>query len=366
MNLKMMSSNSRARRVVLAAFTLLLLAGCAAKSETVSKPSPTETVTPTFNSLSGKVGTDGPVLVVKIDDTTQAHPQIGLDAADVVYIEQVEGGLTRLAAVFSSTIPPRIGPVRSARISDIDLLSQYGHVAFAYSGAQTKMLPVIASADLENLGAQRESQEIYVRDLGRMAPVNLILRADLLMAKLLTHNVTITTSKNMGWSFGSKPVGGTVLTSVKLRWPANSYSASWSAQEGRWLLLHSGLPDMAEDGKRLGPTTLVIQKVFITNSIYHDKFGGVTPFSATIGSGTGYILRDGEVFSALWSRLSATAGTSWSLADGTPISFAPGQVWVALIDTAPEFTYPAPPPSVSAAGSPTSSTTGSMSPTSTK
>ena len=62
-------------------------------------------VEPTYNSLSGREGSDGEILVVKIDDTTQAHPQIGLEDADVVYIEQVEGGLTRLAAVFSSVIP---------------------------------------------------------------------------------------------------------------------------------------------------------------------------------------------------------------------------------------------------------------------
>lgn len=74
--------------------------------------------------------------MVKIDDTPPAHPQAGLEDADVVYIEQVEGGLTRLAAVFSSNIPTVIGPVRSARISDIEILKQFGRVAFAYSGAQ--------------------------------------------------------------------------------------------------------------------------------------------------------------------------------------------------------------------------------------
>ena len=93
--------------------------------------------------LSGREGVDGRVLAVKIDDTNAAHPQIGLEDADIVYIEQVEGGLTRLAAIFSTVIPQRVGPVRSARISDIDILSQFGRVAFAYSGAQRKLLPVI-------------------------------------------------------------------------------------------------------------------------------------------------------------------------------------------------------------------------------
>ena len=67
-------------------------------------------------------------MVVKIDDTRQAHPQIGLENADIIYIEQVEAGLTRLLAIYSSKIPNDIGPIRSLRIGDIDLLAQYGRV----------------------------------------------------------------------------------------------------------------------------------------------------------------------------------------------------------------------------------------------
>ena len=320
---------------------LLVLSGCAARI-TASPPLPGETIAPTFNSISGRIGNDGPVLVVKIDDTRQAHPQIGLDSADLVYIEQVEGGLTRLAAIFSSSIPPRIGPVRSARISDIDILAQYGHVAFAYSGAQTKLLPVIAAANLENLGAQRESPTIYTRDESRPAPVNLVLRADLLMQKIFKNGKSIVNSKSMGWTFGGEPSGGRVIELVKMKWPNNAYSAIWSSDESRWLLFHAGSADLAEDGKQLGATTLVIQKVSIADSIYRDKFGGVTPFSATIGTGSGFILRDGKVFDGLWNRPTAESGTSWTSRDGTPIAFARGQIWVALLGSAPEFTFPTP------------------------
>lgn len=336
--------------MIATALSMFALAGCSSVKKTLhisSSPSPSVV---TYNSISGRVGTDGPILAVKVDDTTQAHPQIGLEKADLVYIEEVEGGLTRLAAIFSSQIPPQIGPVRSARISDIDLLSQYGHVAFAYSGAQTKMLPVIASANLENLGAQRESATLYTRDESRFAPVNLILRADLLMSKLRDQKVSIATSKNVGWTFGPAPTGGQPILSVKLEWPANTYSAVWSASESRWLLIHAGSPDLAADGSQLGPTTLVIQLVSISPSQYHDKFGGVTPFSATIGSGTGYVLRNGFAFEAKWNRPDATSGTTWTQVDGTPIPFAGGQVWVALTDSLPVFTLPASP---SASASPT-------------
>ena len=68
------------------------------------------------NALTGMPGVNGPVLFVKIDDTPPAHPQIGLNKADVVYIEQVEGGLTRLAAVFSNQLPPSFG-IKGYRIA---------------------------------------------------------------------------------------------------------------------------------------------------------------------------------------------------------------------------------------------------------
>lgn len=293
---------------------------------------------PVVNSISGRQGSDGPVLVVKIDDTPAAHPQAGIDVADLVYIEQVEGGLTRLAAVFSSVIPIRVGPVRSARITDIELLAQYGHIAFAYSGAQKKLLPVIAAANLENMGAQRQPASIFTTDPERVSPVAMMLRADLLMEKIKAEAKTIDVSKNLGWNFGKSSDTGTEISSVKVSWPANSYSADWSASEKRWLLSHAGSPDIAESGKQLGPTTFVIQIVSITPSEYHDKVGGVTPFSATVGSGKGYILRDGKYISANWIRQSPEKGTKWSDSNGSEILFAPGQIWIALTDKEPIFT----------------------------
>ena len=290
------------------------------------------------NSLSGRTGSDGPILVVKIDDTPAAHPQAGLEDADVVYIEQVEGGLTRLAAVFSSKIPEVIGPVRSARISDLELLEQYGRVAFAYSGAQSKLLPVIAEANLENLGAQRQGRDIYANDPARLAPTAMMLQAKTLMSKVAAQGNAIAISKNIGWNFGEGPETGTAISAVKVSWPASSYDATWSPSEKRWLLSNRGLPNLAASGIHLGPTTFVIQFVAITPSEYYDKVGGVTPFTATVGSGKGFILRDGLAIAALWNRPTAEAGTSWTLPSGEKILFAPGQVWVALTDKAPVFT----------------------------
>jgi len=295
-------------------------------------------VEPTYNSLSGREGSDGEILVVKIDDTVSARPQIGIDRADIVYIEQVEGGLTRLAAIFSSEIPTLIGPVRSARISDIEILAQYGRVVFAYSGAQSKLLPVISAANLSDFGAQRQSPTIYTRDESRTSPTNMVLRADLLLEKVHSDGREIAISRSAGWNFGDLPDGGIAITDAKLSWPAASYELKWSNEEERWLVFNNGIPNMSASGTQHGPTTFLIQIVEILPSEYGDKLGGVTPYSKTLGSGTGFVLRDGKYFPATWSRPDELSGTTWSGLDGSELPFARGQIWIALTEKNPQFT----------------------------
>jgi len=321
------------RSISLGIFSCLLLSGCSVVSSVLPEKAMT-------NVLSGREGGNGQVLVVKIDDTTQAHPQIGLEDADIVYIEQVEGGLTRLAAVFSSVIPERVGPVRSARISDIEILSQFGRVAFAYSGAQSKLLPVIAAANLQDLGAQRQSPTIYTTDPERIQPYAMVLRAELLMQLIQEKGFAIDSAKSIGFTFGSLPEGGAVTEKVVVNWPAATYSATWSEEDARWLLSHNNAVNFADSGLVLGPSTLIIQMVSITPSEYKDKVGGVTPFSQTVGSGKAYVLRDGQRFTTTWTRPSAEAGTTFTFADGTIMNFDPGQIWIALTDREPVFISP--------------------------
>jgi hypothetical protein len=344
--------------VCLASSLLLVACSSTQSSEHAATPSASAVTPPPphYNALSGRIAPDGQVLAVKIDDTDAAHPQIALEDADVVYVEQVEGGLTRLAAIFSSKIPAQIGPVRSARISDIDLLAQYGKVAFAYSGAQTRMLPVIAAANLVNLGAERESSSLYPRDSSRTPPVNLLANARELLAKA----PDAVSAHSVGWSFGTPPAGGEPVISVSVSWPDSRYKAIWSASEKRWLLEHDRTPDLAASGVHLGPSTLVIQQVLIRPSPYGDKIGNNTPMSETIGSGRGWILRDGMSFAATWTRISMADGTHWRLANGSEIRFAPGPIWVFLSERSktPVFDVPAPATtSASLSATPSSSVT---------
>jgi hypothetical protein len=290
------------------------------------------------SSLTGLKGSDGPVLVVKIDDTTFAHPQVGLKSADVVYIEQVEGGLTRLAAVFSSSLPKVVGPVRSARISDIELLSQYGKVAFSYSGAQRKMLPIIASANLYDVGANKYGAAFYANDPGRIAPYAMMVKVPELLAEAKTRGVNPVVASSMGWTFGSAPESLIPIDSAHISWPASSYDATWSSEEDRWLLTHNGNINTDETGYTLGPKTFIIQIVSITDSEFKDKVGGVTPYSATVGNGDCYLLRNGGYVPCRWSRMSQESGTTFTDANGNILTFEKGQIWFALTSKEPVFT----------------------------
>ena len=333
------------KKILAAISILIVLSSCASPSSLVKKVTTKEVER---NVLTNLPGVNGPVLAVKIDDTTPAHPQVGLDSADVVYIEQVEGGLTRLAAIFTNKVPALIGPVRSARISDLEILAQYGRVGFAYSGAQSKMRPVIEAANLENISAERNPPSIYQTDTNRFAPTNMMLDANALLKKTIdVEGKKIDIVKSIGWQFGKSSALAKKITSASIKWPAVKYSVTWSTSEKRWLTIFNDKPNLDSNGRQLGPKNFVIQKVAITNSIYKDKVGGVTPLSNTVGSGTGYLLRDGKVVAINWQRPSAEVGTIWTLSDGTVANFADGQVWIALTDGEPDFTYPAPSPSAS-------------------
>lgn len=290
------------------------------------------------NNFNGLPGSNNQILVVKIDDTKAAHPQIGVEDADVVYVEQVEGGLTRLAAIYTSKLPPLIGPIRSARISDIELLAQFGRVGFAYSGAQTKMRPVIAAANLENLSAERNPPSIYGKDPSRLGPVDMILKPELLLKRANANpNIKIDLATVAPFIFGKAQQGETITASATVKWPSARYELRWDITQKKWLIFFNGVPNLAASGEQLYADTAIIQVVSITPSIYGDKFGEITPFSKTIGSGRAVMLRDGVSYQLNWQRNLETDLTTWKSADGKMANFKPGRIWIFLTDKSPDL-----------------------------
>jgi hypothetical protein len=267
-----------------------------------------------------------PVLAVKIDNTRSAQPQLGLRSADVIYIEQVEGGVTRLMAVFSSRLPRSVGPVRSARISDLHILRQYRSPALAYSGVQGKMKPYVARAPLYDVSPERAGGA-YRRSGARPAPYNLYAAPD----ELLGRAPKAGPAGDIGFRFGPPPAGGKQVERFAANYPGAAFSFRWSKDQRRWLVWQDGRRDRAAEGGQQGGETIVVQYARTTRSPFRDFLGNYTPLVVTTGTGRAVVLRDGMAYDARWSRPREQDGTTFTTPAGQPMTFAPGQVWVVLV-----------------------------------
>ncbi|WP_329624715.1 DUF3048 domain-containing protein [Streptomyces sp. NBC_01255] len=333
----------RVLTALLCALTAAGLYGCSDPGP--REPSPTPTPAPTttapattapapatttpapsgLSPLTGLPARPAPVLAVKIDNVAAARPHTGLGAADLVYVEQVEGGVTRLLAVYSSRLPELAGPVRSARESDIALLAPFGRPVLGYSGAQSALNPLLDAAPL-HLVSESTAPGAFTRSPDRAAPHNLYLRPE----RALATDPGAPNARDIGYRFGARPPGGTPVDTSTVRFPAARYTFTWSAADRAWRVAMDGRAARATDTGPLTPETVVVQRVTIRPSAFQDKFGAVSPYTETTGSGTALVLRDGRSYEARWSRPSPSAGTTFTTPAGEPLAFAPGQTWVVL------------------------------------
>lgn len=292
-------------------------------------PTPSNGIPPGASPFSGLPGGEGkPVLAVKIDNTRAAQPHAGLKAADLVYLEEVEWDLTRIMAIFNSQLPDEVGPVRSARISDMDILAQFGKVAFSNSGAQSKLLPVIAAANLYDVSADKV-WNAFTNDPGRPGPVDHMADPRALLAAAPDAEL----ARDIGFVFSEEPPpGGTPVTKVSASWPSSEVSFTWDEKDGTFIVGLNGEESRSTEGGPQRAATVVFQSVVQTDSGYGDRYGGRTPLIETVGTGAAIVLRDGRMWSVTWERPSMEEGTRFVLPDGSLMPFAIGQEWVVLLD----------------------------------
>jgi hypothetical protein len=311
--------------VAVVALLIVLRRGGSPKATPRPTPSPTRHVARQLLSpFTGEpVKSLGPVLAVKIDNIAAARPPTGLTDADIVYLLPVEGGLSRILAIFSTHFPPVIGPVRSSREDDLELLRQFGRPAFAYSGAQPQLVPVVHNARIVDLYAGIVGG--YFRDPNRLAPHNLYAHTQQLLAE--AHGAS--TAHNIGFRFGPPPADGTVTASASAAYSAASFTFRWSAAKAKWLVWMDGTPAGTTEDGQLSAATVVIQYTTVRTSRFLEE-GVPPPYAETTGSGPALVLRDGKEWHANWSRPNANGGTTFTTASRQPMTFARGQVWIVL------------------------------------
>jgi hypothetical protein len=264
-----------------------------------------------------------PALAVKIDNAPAARPQTGLGSAEVVYVEPVEGGVTRFVAVYTGTPPSVVGPVRSARRTDVELLAQHGNPVLAYSGAAPELLPTLHAANLVN-ASPSEAAAAYYRDRDRPAPHNLYVRPARLPDGAEAPALAPLT-------FGPVPVAGVPTETYDVDCPTARFAFTWSTPDQRWLVSMNGTPLMSTDTGRVQAATVVWQQVEVTtHEPVENPRATASPVARTVGSGQAVVLRDGQRFTGTWSRPDTRSPTTFHTTDGRELPLAAGPVWVLL------------------------------------
>ncbi|MEE2767902.1 MAG: DUF3048 domain-containing protein [Actinomycetota bacterium] len=292
--------------------------------------SPSDWVGPR-HPLTGLPAPDGPsthpALAVKIgNNDTNSLPQLGLEDADIVYEALIEAGKTRFLAVYHSEVPDLVGPVRSARSSDIDLIGNLNRPFFAYWGSNEGVGAEVADAVTRGTFVLRTTNEagqgFFTRDPSRgLPPYDGVLEAADLMA------FADGSAPEMVLSHGAP--SGSPVPSLGVRWEtgARQIDYLWDVKTSRWLRFQDGIPLVDGSGSQLAADNVLIIYVDYDRSIADP----MSPQALSTGGGDGWLFRDGMVTGITWNRPFVADG--WVLADddtAVPVRLDYGTTWVAL------------------------------------
>jgi hypothetical protein len=269
-----------------------------------------------------------PALVVKIDNAPKARPQVGLNQADVVVEEKVEDGVTRLFTIFHSGDSDPVGPVRSARTTDIILATALHRPLFAYSGTNATFQKQVSAAPLVDVGVERASGD-YFRQSGRPAPYNLFSRTSSLFTKPAPQSSAPPAlfPYRSGALAGGAPAAGAHIEYVgKHITTVVDYAWNGSA----WARTQDRTPHKDGAGVQVAPKNVVIQLVQYKSTGQIDRSGADVPEAELVGTGEAWILTDGKVVKGTWSKPTAETVTVYAGPDGKPVGLTPGQTWVEL------------------------------------
>ena len=295
-----------------------------------SAPVTTTTAPPDIAPLTGLADPSGqaahrPALIVKIENTPEAMPQWGLDQADVVYEEIVNGGITRLAAIFNSHAPAKIGPVRSVRPTDEQIVFPLGGI-FAFSGGAPYALAAIAKAPVTLIQESNAGAAMF-RDPNRLAPHNLYAVGP----ALFTFKGSPVPPKPLfTYRAPSTRVLGPAVASVTVPFPSiYAVTWTWDAATASWDRTLFGQPVITGTGVRVSPVNVLVMWVDYVNGV-----GTFTSYANLLGSGPVTLFSAGKEVQGTWSRgPSLSDPIVYKSVSGKPLAFTPGQTWVELLNT---------------------------------
>ena len=338
------------------------LAGCGASgtASDTSAPTPSEVKLPPVWPLTGLPGPedsqDRPVVVVKIENDPVVRPQTGLDRADLIFEELVEGGMTRFAVTFQSDLPDEVGPVRSVRHVDVSIAEPMAD-AFVFSGGAKRTMRFVKRKLPTTVSVVNEGAPGMYRKKGLYAPHNLFLNMNEMLGGIAEHDTptagffvrpepqpeetaTPQASSSPGASSSATAAGyGKPVTDVAVSFsPFAGPNWSWDATKGLWMRSEGVKPFKNKDGSQFGTNNLVIIEVREINAGYKGQTGGYVPRTVLTGSGRGWVLSEGKAYEVFWNKTSLKAQMELTDPTGKPFTMPNGRSWVELLPVSVEGT----------------------------
>jgi hypothetical protein len=302
-----------------------------ATTTTTAAPAPVVACPLTGAPAPGGVVPARPALGVKIGNYPGDRPSAGLNQADIVFEEPVEGAITRLLAVFQCQSVALVGDLRSAREPDAGILSQLSHPVFVHAGGIPPVLALMASSPLTEENVLDGSGSDLIKPPGRVAPYSTFANT----ATLWALDPSDTTPPAPIFQYSAAPPPGSVAGSgASVHIPFSSSSDvtwQWSATAGKYLRSYSGAADMLLDGTQTAATNVVIMSVSTASGpwVENSEGGHEVDVTAT-GTGPLVVMRNGVAITGTWTRTALTQPATLTSAGGVPIALAPGNSWVEL------------------------------------
>lgn len=330
------------RLLAAAAAMAVLVAGCGGGDTTkvaasaLPRPSPSPSPSPSPTAPAGPPAPltgvptaeeqlQRPALAVKVENTAKARPQAGLEVADIVIEQLVEGGVTRFFAVFHSQVPAQVGPVRSARLVDATLLPAFDGILL-YSGARDDVEAAIAGTAVR---ITEGAAGVY-RQSGRSAPSNLFADGPPVYETALERDPDLGPPQPWFAFAEEVPDGGLTGRLIDISMSAQ-VTTSWafSEEDGGYLRSQNGSGQTTVSEDPVVAANVVVLGVGTFEGGCCDTAGSPYVVTDTVATGRAIVLRDGEWFEAEWSRASAAAPVELTR-DGQPLPLAPGPTWIHL------------------------------------
>ena len=279
-----------------------------------------------FTGLPVEPGTETrPALVMKIDNHPRARPQTGLDQADIVFDMRAEV-VNRFAAVYQSVVPEVIGPVRSSRTSDFDILRGLDTPIYGSSGGNNNVLAGLRTLPIVAL--TNHTRPEYFRDTSRSAPHNLYIDGNVLY-ELAPDELPVPAPWFQYRAAGERLPAGAVAVEgpVAIDFSGSSeVTHTWDPEVGGWLRTQDGEPHLTAAGEQLAPENVVIMITDYTTS----AADAISPEVRSTGTGDLVVLTSGHAILGTWERPAPEDKPALLDRSGTPIRLTPGRTWVLL------------------------------------